>query len=73
MPVHHTSKALVRTKQKSFKCMSEEDTSISGEYDTESGKILRVKLLRCFDKPYCKTDKEITEFFKGKFLLTLSN
>ena len=35
--------------------------------------MIRIKLMRCFDKYYCKTNQEITDFFTGKYLMLLNN
>ena len=73
MKLNEGSRPTVEIKHKNFDCMKEEDTYINGKYDSRNGRMLRIKLMKCHDKPDCKTDQEITDFFTGKYLMLLHN
>ena len=73
MPVHESSKATVSAKRKTFQCTNKEDFYISGNYNSNAARLIRIKLTKCVDKPYCKPEKEIKDFFSGLYLLTLNN
>ena len=55
--------------QKKFLCLLEEDLYIRGNFNTVRTSNIRVNLNRCRDKAYCKSDKEIDDFIRGKFLM----
>ena len=55
--------------------MNKKESSISGNYNSEQGRIIRIKLRKCVNETetgnYCKPEEEIKEFFRGKYFLTL--
>ncbi len=51
----------------------DEDLSFYGSWDTENTSMLEVLLRRCSSRPDCKSDTEITAFFREKFLIVLHN
>ena len=54
--------------------MKPEDAYIYGNYDTSVGRLIRVFLDRCTDiEKNCKSEQEITDFMKFKFLVMLAN
>ena len=63
----------VNLYRKKFRCIDEKDRFISGNFNTVNASNIRVYLNRCQGKDYCKTDKEINEFIKGKYLLVYVN
>ena len=63
----------VKLYRKKFKCLDEKDRFLSGNFNTVNASNIRVWLNRCRGKDYCKTDKEINEFIRGKFLLVYVN
>ena len=73
MPLLETIKPTVIVKSKTFQCTRPEDSYIFGNLKSNSARVLRIKVRRCENKPYCKPEQEITDFFKGKYLLFLSN
>ena len=63
----------VKLYQKKFQCLDEKDRFISGNFNTGNASQIRVYLNRCQGKDYCKTDEEINEFIRGKFLIVYVN
>ena len=63
----------IKLYRKKFRCMDEKDRVISGNFNTVNASQIRVSLLKCKGKEYCKSDKEITEFIKGKYLVMYVN
>ena len=53
--------------------MDESDSKLYGDYNSAKGRIIRVNINRCHDKPICKSDDEITNFFKGKYYMFVHN
>ena len=53
--------------------MSKEDSYIFGDYNSESGRMISILLEKCHDKPYCKTDEEIIDHYKGSIFMLLNN
>ena len=54
-------------------CINKEDMRINGDWDSNSARLIDLKLAKCHGHSYCKTDEEITDFMKDKFLLLLYN
>ena len=73
MPLNKTNKPIVKIKQKTFQCIKKEDSYIYGDFNSNSGRMIRIKVNRCVDKSYCKSEKEINDFFGGKYLLFMNN
>jgi len=53
--------------------MHTEDLSIYGDFNTASAQQLKVQLKKCTGRPDCKTDEEIIQFMKGKFIMIMLN
>ena len=49
------------------------DFLIKGNFNSDEGKVLNVKLTRCHDRADCRTEEEIDEFFRGKYFVILYN
>ena len=49
------------------------DLSIYGDWNTDEAQSVHVYLNKCQGYDYCKTDEEIKEFFRGKYMLLLNN
>ena len=47
--------------------------TLSGNFHSVSASVIQVKLKKCYQKDYCKSDKEIEEFFRFKFVLLFNN
>ena len=73
MQINESSIQDVIQKKKSFKCMKKEDSYIFGNYNSNSGRMIRIKLNKCANKIYCKPENEIIDFFRGKYLLFINN
>ena len=46
---------------------------INGDLNSESSRLLEFQLIKCHDRVDCKSDEEIIEFIRGKWLLILFN
>ena len=73
MPITESSIPTVSIKRKTFKCINKEDSYIFGNYDSNAARLMRIKLTKCVDKPYCKPENEIIEFLRTKYFIFLSN
>ena len=63
----------MKYQSKNFRCIDEKDRFISGNYNTVNASYIEVELNRCKGKDYCKTDEEINEFIRGKYLMVYMN
>ena len=54
-------------------CAKKEELNIYGNFNSANTRMVNVKLERCHGQDYCASDKEITEFFRNKYLLVLQN
>ena len=61
--------------QKKFKCINHEEMWVRGSFDSESARLISIRLNRCVESETqkCKSDEEITQFFRNKFLVFLYN
>ena len=68
---------LVNTYQKKFTCIDEEDAFIFGDYNSVSANLINIQLVKCNNVTQpgveCKSDEEILNFFRGKYILLLYN
>ena len=69
------SMEVIRTKQKSFKCYDPSDVGIWGDYNSAKAQQLVVQFHACEsdDPGYCKSESEITEYMRGKYILLVFN
>ena len=63
----------VKLYRKKFQCLDEKERFISGNFNTANGSQIRVRLNKCLDKDYCKTNDEINDFLKGRYLVVYTN
>ena len=54
-------------------CVDREEMNIYGDFNSEEARLIDVQLIRCHDQDYCKSDEEIMQWMKNKWLLLLSN
>ena len=48
--------------------------AIYGNFQAEKARLLGVQLVKCTNRPgYCKTEEEILDYFRGKYLILLYN
>ena len=73
MPVHKASKAALELNKDGFICIEEEQLELYGDWNSEKARTIQISLKRCSGQAYCKTDEEIDQFLKGKYLLLLNN
>ena len=46
---------------------------MKGTFDSIEGRMLNIHLRKCIGKDNCKSDQEISEYFKGTYILVLKN
>ena len=54
---------------KKFLCVDEQELYIRGEYSSKSARSVSVNLEKCHDRVDCKSDEEITNFIRSKYLI----
>ena len=67
------TKAYAELYRKKFQCLDEKDLFIRGNINSENTSNIRVLLKKCSGKDYCKSDAEILDFVRGKFILVYLN
>lgn len=67
--------ATIKTYQKKFKCLDRDELYVSGEFNSEKAALINMRLVRCeeTETQKCKSNDEITAFFRDKYLLLLFN
>ena len=71
--IHPQSLVNVKLYRKKFLCIDREEMSLYGDYNSLSARTMRVQLMRCLGKDYCKSEEEINQFMLDKYLLMLNN
>lgn len=72
-PVKESMLDEVRSFKKKFKCIDTEDLVIWGDYNSNTAQQLAVSFVMCKDHEYCKSENEIREWLKNKFIVLLYN
>ena len=54
-------------------CTDSKDLMIRGDYNSNSAQMLLITFNRCHDRTDCKTEKEIDDFIRGKYIVVLTN
>lgn len=72
-PIHESSSYFVSTYHQKFLCLKQEDMTVYGDFNSDKARMLSVQLKRCVGETYCKSSVEIEDYFRGKFLLFLTN
>ena len=68
-PLKQQRRSEVRNYMKQFKCLdSPEELSIHGNYNSADASLFMLAITKCTGRLDCKSDEEITEFLKGKFV-----
>ena len=70
-----SNKAYIEIYQKKFRCLDKDLLAISGDFNSAAARLLLLRLERCRESETlkCKSDDEITEFFRDKWLFLLFN
>ena len=58
---------------KKFLCVDREEMLIYGDFSTQKARLIDLQLIKCHDQDYCKSDEEIMQFMKDKWLVLLTN
>ena len=59
--------------QQKFICLGEDDLAIYGDFNSLKARNLDMQLIRCHDRPDCKSEVEITAFLRNKYLILFHN
>ena len=54
-------------------CIDKEHLELYGDFSSEEARLIDLQLVRCHDQDYCKSEEEIMQWMKNKWLLLLSN
>ena len=77
MPMEESQMNQVKTYYRQLKCVDDPAVNMKtiGNYDTYEASLLTMRLVRCDETAYveCKTEEQITEFFRNKFLFLVFN
>ena len=77
MPTHPASLDEVQFYSKKLKCVDKENYKIFGDYNSYKASQFNVQFLKCNKDIHpdveCKSDAEITEFIRGKFMMLVFN
>ena len=65
--------AEVERYQQKFMCLEEKDMKIYGDYNSNRARQIQVRLEKCHDQAYCKSDEVIDRFLEDKYILLLTN
>ena len=49
-------------------CVAAKDTWVQGTYSSAFGRLLVIRLNKCSDREDCRSDEEIDNFFRGRYL-----
>ena len=73
-PIHPKSKASVDYYHKKFRC-TDEEISVIGDYNSDIARQYVIQFERCDNatRSTCKTEDEITDYLKEKYILILQN
>lgn len=71
LPIKPSHKTDVSFYQRKFMCIDPDEYKINGDYNSASARLMKVSLVKCHGHDYCKSESEITSFFRNKFLLIL--
>ena len=75
MPIAEHDIKLISMYQKKFRCINKEDMYVNGDFDSAQARLISMRLNRCVntDTLTCKSEEEITQFFRDKLLLVIHN
>ena len=71
--IHESAFNFIDAYANKFLCIEQEDTYIYGDYNTQKARQLNIQLIKCRNRPDCKSEAEITEALRNKFLLIFFN
>ena len=82
MQIPQNQMKLVTTYQKKLKCIDPKYSKVNGDFNQDHASLLVMRLVRCGDglstvpsqgSETCKSEAEITEFFRDKYLFLMFN
>ena len=80
LPITKNAVPSVEIHQKKFLCIDREELRMYGDYNSDKARLINIQLVRCHDGGYfaengitCKSQDQITDFLRNKFLLMLYN
>ena len=63
----------IRKDYQSYLCIEQSELFIRGSFQSNKASLLDIRLERCRDRPDCKSDAEITAYFRGTYILMYYN
>ena len=63
----------VKFYHKKFLCVDKEEMKIYGDFSTAEARLIDLQLVKCHGEDYCKSDDEINQFMRDKWLVLLYN
>ena len=63
----------VQLYKKKFKCIPNDSVALWGDYNSARTQQLEISFQMCQDDPECKTEAEVREWLKRKYILLLFN
>lgn len=64
---------MIEKYQKKFICVDEADLFLYGDYNSDAASQFKMQLVKCSGRDDCKSEDQIQEFFRNKFILLLFN
>ena len=73
LPIHETHRDWLELYYPKLLCFKREDLWLHGDYNSQTARMINVQLRKCRDRPDCKSDEEILEYFRGRYIMILHN
>ena len=78
MPIVKNGVQFVENFQRKFLCIDKSEMYVNGDFNSEKARNLHVQLKRCQNSNTpgsvkCKSEAEITAFFRNKYIIMLQN
>ena len=72
---HKNAKYYTKYYYKKFQCIDKQDLEVQGEYNSDTAQHLNFQLIKCKGGKAkgCKSDAEISEYFRDKYILIYYN
>lgn len=72
MPTERDIKNVKKYRNK-FLCIDKEQMKLNGDWNSETARMIIVRLRICLGASYCRSPEIIKEFIRGKYLVLLHN
>ena len=72
-PIVEQSRAEVQRYKKKFKCAPAEDLEIWGDFNSVRSQVIEVNFVKCDGHVECKSESEIRDWMREKYILLVYN